>query len=239
MLKKDNLGPYGPWRVLSLRSGQISIQNPCALALPTQFWFTPEAIVLDALHVLDDLLWLWRFFRRAVSIYALRVLIILSLIALISLSYRSPDLSAATSAPERLVENTNQIQITTQIIARESLDFSWPVSKTYISSFFSSFHQGIDIPNQYGSPVKPLSKGKVSFAGWDTGGWGKTVVIEHFAGYSSRYCHLSTLDAQTGQEVGRETIIGRVGTTGVATGPHLHFEVYKDGRAINPLTILP
>lgn len=240
MLKRTNLAPYGAWRVLPLRNGQISLQNPSALALRTQIWFTPEAIILDALQIINDLLWLWRIFCRLVKVFAIRVLIIFGLLFLIVNLTKSPNLAAANLAtPPEEAKKVSTLQISTQIKASQAPVFVWPVPKTYISSYFSSFHKGIDIPNPYGGAIKSLAAGKIIFARWDAGGFGNTVVIQHPAGYLSRYSHLSAIAVHVGQEVGGDAVLGRVGTTGIASGSHLHFEVYKDGQPINPLTILP
>ena len=241
MFRKTNPVPYGTWRVLSLRSGQISIQNPSALVLPTQIWFTPEAIIFDALQIINDLLWLWRIFCRIVKVFALRVLIIFGLLFLVVNLTKSPNLAAANInvLSETAVKDTPTPQISTQIKALQAPTFVWPVPKTYISSYFSSFHKGIDIPNPCGTAIKPLAVGKVTFAGWDSRGFGNTIIIQHPLNYLSRYSHLSGIDVQAGQEVQVNTIVGKVGATGFATGSHLHFEVYKDGQPINPLTILP
>lgn len=240
MIKKGNLAPYGTWRALPLRNGQISLQNSSALALRTQIWFTPEAIILDALQIINDLLWLWRIFCQLVKVFAIRVLIIFGLLFLIVSLTKSPNLATADiAAPSEEINQVSTLQISTQIKASPAPVFVWPVPKTYISSYFSSSHKGIDIPNPYSGAIKPLAAGRVIFAGWDAGGFGNAVAIQHTAGYLSRYSHLSAIGVHAGQEVGGDTVLGRVGTTGFTTGSHLHFEVYKDGRPINPLTILP
>jgi hypothetical protein len=241
MFRKNHRVSFDTWRALPPRSGQLSIQTSSALALRTQIWFTPEAIILDAFHIIADLLWCWQIFCRLVRVFALRVLIIFGLIFLIVNLTNSPNSATAdiNDPPETKIDKAPTVQIDTKIIASQAPIFAWPVSKTYISSYFSSFHRGIDIPNQYSSPIKPLAAGSVVFAGWETTGFGNTVVVAHNTGYLSRYSHLSAIDVHAGQGVGRDTILGRIGMTGVATGPHLHFEVYKDGQPINPLTILP
>ena len=102
----------------------------------------------------------------------------------------------------------------------------------------NGFHPGIDYPAPVGTPVTAAGRGRVVFAGWDPGGYGNLVVIEHPAGVRSMYAHLSRIEASVGQWTSAGTEIGRVGATGFATGPHLHFELRLRGAAIDPLTAL-
>ena len=76
------------------------------------------------------------------------------------------------------------------------------------------------------------------FAGWDSSGYGNTVVVEHPLGVRSLYAHLSRIGVSRGTAVVAGSTVGRVGTTGVSTGPHLHFEVRLRGAAVDPLTAL-
>jgi murein DD-endopeptidase MepM/ murein hydrolase activator NlpD len=96
------------------------------------------------------------------------------------------------------------------------------------------FHSGIDYPAPTGTPVKAAAAGKVSFAGWSPGGWGNLVTIDHGGGVRTLYAHLSRVGVRIGQRVGTGRRIGRVGASGNATGPHLHFEVRLRGAAVDP-----
>lgn len=98
-------------------------------------------------------------------------------------------------------------------------------------------HDGIDISQPTGTPVKPLTSGVVTFSG-KKGGYGMMVEIVHDNGLTSRYAHLSTLSVREGEQVSPEQIIGEVGQTGLATGPHLHLEVLRQNTPVDPLTIL-
>ena len=98
------------------------------------------------------------------------------------------------------------------------------------------FHTGIDYPAARGTPVGAAGRGCVSSAGWDAGGYGRLVVIQHRAGMTSWYAHLSRISVRVGQCVVAGSRIGRVGTTGHSTGPHLHFELRVGGAAVDPLT---
>ena len=97
-------------------------------------------------------------------------------------------------------------------------------------------HHGIDYAAPYGTPVHAVASGRVIFAGW-RGGYGRAVVIKHKNGYSTLYGHLSRILVRVGQHVDQGQTIGLVGSTGLSTGPHLHYEVRHYGRRINPALI--
>ena len=100
------------------------------------------------------------------------------------------------------------------------------------------FHTGIDYPAPTGALVVAAGRGQVVFAGWDSSGYGNMVVVEHPLGVRSLYAHLSRIGVSRGSAVVAGSTVGRVGATGVATGPHLHFELRLRGAAIDPLTAL-
>jgi hypothetical protein len=100
------------------------------------------------------------------------------------------------------------------------------------------FHTGLDYPARTGTPVQAAGRGRVVFAGWDSGGYGNLVVIEHPLGVRSMYAHLSSIAVGSGRYVVAGSRVGRVGASGVATGPHLHFELRLRGAAIDPRTAL-
>ena len=97
----------------------------------------------------------------------------------------------------------------------------------------SRFHAGVDIRATYGRDVATVAAGRVVSAGVQ-GGYGQSVVVEHAPGLRTRYAHLSSVDVQPGQAIDSGSVVGKVGQSGRATGPHLHFEVLKDGKAVNP-----
>jgi murein DD-endopeptidase MepM/ murein hydrolase activator NlpD len=101
----------------------------------------------------------------------------------------------------------------------------------------SRFHKGVDIKAAYGQAVPSVAPGRVVSAG-DQGGYGLTVVVEHDSGIRTRYAHLSAVAVAPGEVVGRGQDVGRVGSSGRSTGPHLHFEVLEDGRPVNPATAM-
>jgi murein DD-endopeptidase MepM/ murein hydrolase activator NlpD len=99
------------------------------------------------------------------------------------------------------------------------------------------FHTGIDLSAPTGTPIAAAADGVVIFSGWGRG-YGKTVEIEHPNGLVTLYAHCSELLTRVGTRVKTGTVIGRVGRTGVTTGPHLHFEVKKGKLLMNPLSYL-
>ena len=100
-----------------------------------------------------------------------------------------------------------------------------------------AMHSGLDFRSETGSPVRATASGTVETAGWN-GGYGKLVEIDHGNGYSTRYGHLSEIDVKPGQQVKIGQIIGKVGSTGRSTGPHLHYETRIDGDAVDPQKFL-
>jgi murein DD-endopeptidase MepM/ murein hydrolase activator NlpD len=99
------------------------------------------------------------------------------------------------------------------------------------------FHSGQDIDAATGDPVVAGATGQVSFVGWQNG-YGQLVVIDHGGGLTTRYGHLSHIDVALGQTVERSQFIGRVGSTGRSTGPHLHYEIRINDEPVNPLQYL-
>jgi murein DD-endopeptidase MepM/ murein hydrolase activator NlpD len=100
-----------------------------------------------------------------------------------------------------------------------------------------ALHSGVDLKQEYGAPVKATAAGVVAVAG-PQGGYGNLVEIDHGGGMSTRYGHLSAISVVPGQSVAPGTVVGRVGSTGRSTGPHLHYEVRIDGEAVDPSRFL-
>jgi murein DD-endopeptidase MepM/ murein hydrolase activator NlpD len=101
---------------------------------------------------------------------------------------------------------------------------------------YRRMHEGLDFKAGYGTPIVAVSDGRVSAAG-RAGGCGIAVRLEHGEGLSTRYCHMSRMAVGAGQSVKRGQVIGYVGSTGLSTGPHLHYEMYRGGRVINPASV--
>ena len=101
------------------------------------------------------------------------------------------------------------------------------------------FHNALDIKGNMGTPVKAAIDGTVAALISDSRDFGNYIILKHDNGYRTVYAHLSAFSVKLGDKVAQGAKIGEVGSTGRSTGPHLHFQVYKDGRVINPLDVLP
>lgn len=99
----------------------------------------------------------------------------------------------------------------------------------------SDFHPGIDIANDSGTPIVATADGIVTTAGWNSGGYGNMVDIDHGNGYSTRYGHAQQVVVSAGQTVKRGQVIAYMGSTGYSTGPHLHYEIRVNGQLVNPM----
>jgi len=95
------------------------------------------------------------------------------------------------------------------------------------------FHKGIDIPAWIGAPVQATADGFVEFSGWG-GGYGWIVVLSHKFGYKTIYAHLSEIEVKSGRKVFKGQIIGKIGNSGLSTGPHVHYEVRQRRKALEP-----
>ena len=117
----------------------------------------------------------------------------------------------------------------------------WPLLAPFGDGFGprgDRFHAGIDLIAPAGTEVMAAAPGLVTWAGKRAGGWGKLVTVAHARGLRTMYAHLATTDVKVGDWISGGTVLGRVGATGDATGPHLHFEVRVNGAAIDPLRAL-
>jgi len=123
----------------------------------------------------------------------------------------------------------------------------WPVNGGWVSSHFGmradpfngrrAYHEGVDIASRLGSEIKAMGDGVVAHAG-PKSGYGQMVELTHGQGYTTRYAHTSAILVKVGDRVTKGQPIARVGSSGRSTGPHLHFEVLKRGRAVDPRAYL-
>ena len=135
----------------------------------------------------------------------------------------------ASAARERLIA---QIPSIMPVDGELAAGFGWRTNP------WPEFHKGVDLAADYGTPVRAAAAGTVETAGWDGGGFGIKVTIDHGNGYETLYGHLSRVIVQPGQHVTKGAPIAYVGSTGESTGPHLHYQVMKNGEPIDPQPFL-
>ena len=145
-----------------------------------------------------------------------------------------PPISAFSGNPQTEITTINPeiIQLTTESSVRV------PTDSFIVSQGYSLFHRGIDLDGQTGEPVYPVMDGQVESVIYDRFALGNHIVINHGSGFKSLYAHLSKIVVKENEEVDKGTVIGTIGSTGMAFGDHLHLEVYDNNRPFNPLTIL-
>lgn len=119
----------------------------------------------------------------------------------------------------------------------------WPTTGVVSSPYGlrwggTDFHPGMDIANDMGTPIVATADGVVEYAGWNSGGYGNMVDINHGNGLMTRYGHASQVVVSVGQQVKRGQLIAYMGSTGFSTGPHVHYEVHVNGQRVNPISYL-
>jgi murein DD-endopeptidase MepM/ murein hydrolase activator NlpD len=144
------------------------------------------------------------------------------------------------------VAPTEAMQRLSRVRAEENR-YVWPLHG-HITSYFgrrnlglgtASFHRAIDIAAPAGTPVRAARAGTVIYAGWSSQGYGNLVKIRHHGGAETWYAHHSEVRVSVGQVVNHGDVIALVGSTGISTGPHLHFELHENGQPVDPLGYLP
>lgn len=177
-----------------------------------------------------------KFIRKIVEHKRFRSLVGICLVVTVALIAGLPIGSQAQAFSENdfkaNVFVTDEVALTTRKTSR--LPVVGPLSQG-----FTYYHPGVDIENGFDEPIYPLLTGVVAETGFQTGGYGNYVLLDHQNGYFSLYAHLNKILIVKDQEVSQETTLGTVGVTGRSTGSHLHFEIYENDIAVNPLTILP
>ncbi len=114
--------------------------------------------------------------------------------------------------------------------------YIWPTSARYITQYFGWRHNGLDIAGPLGTPIYAAKPGKVITAGWNSGGYGNYIILQHTDGTKTLYGHMTKLYVKAGNQVEQGETIGAMGSTGRSTGPHLHFEIIINGKRVNPLS---
>jgi len=159
--------------------------------------------------------------------------------AVAAIEARAAQLEQQLKAYENFIERERELSRVPSI---------WPVAGEVTDRFglrsnpfgggSAEYHDGLDIASPWGAPVVAAGSGIVSTAGFQSG-YGNLVVVEHGSGLSTAYAHLSRIEVKVGEEVRRGDQIGRVGSTGRSTGPHLHYEVRIGETAVSPARYLP
>jgi murein DD-endopeptidase MepM/ murein hydrolase activator NlpD len=133
-----------------------------------------------------------------------------------------------------------------QEIVKSETEYIWPVKGTVTSLFGnrqvsvgSSNHKGLDIAAETGSVISAARDGQVVYAQYNSGGYGYLVILQHSDGVSTYYAHCSSLLVSQGEYVTRGQSIALVGSTGISTGSHCHFEIRLDDESVDPLPLLP
>ena len=130
-------------------------------------------------------------------------------------------------------------------VGRQSGGFQAPVPGRVTSNYglrmhpilgYARMHRGLDFRAGYGTPILAAADGRVAGAGW-AGGYGRQVRLAHANGLATSYSHMSRIAVSSGARVRRGQVIGYVGSTGLSTGPHLHFETYRNGVTVNPRVV--
>jgi murein DD-endopeptidase MepM/ murein hydrolase activator NlpD len=168
-------------------------------------------------------------------------------------SVAMPDLSAAIDDLARQIKDRErqlsvlESMISTRNLSQQLLPGGRPVTQGWISSYFgtradpftgrTAVHRGVDFAGPAGAQVVAVASGVVTFTK-ERFGYGKTVEINHGNGYVTRYAHNQKVLVQVGETVKKGQPIALIGSTGRSTGPHLHFEVLKNGRAVDPMTFV-
>ena len=149
-----------------------------------------------------------------------------------SLKDRLPQLPPLSSPEEYLPDNSEHFD-----------GYMWPAQGTFTSGYgwrWGRMHKGIDIAAPIGTPILAAATGEVIFAGWNSGGYGNLVKVKHPDGSVTFYAHNNKIFVRRGQKIKQGQQIAEMGSTGFSTGPHLHFEIRKNGtKAVNPIALLP
>ncbi len=158
-------------------------------------------------------------------------------------SRRAPpprSLALAAVAPSR--PGAPELDLRGMARREADLSFGWPLRGRVSSGFGSRHgrpHEGVDIPARRGTPIRAAEAGRVIHAGGDLGDYGRVVIVKHAGQYQTIYAHNRRNLVRSGDFVEKGQVIAEVGTSGNADGPHLHFEIRRDRRPLDPARYLP
>jgi murein DD-endopeptidase MepM/ murein hydrolase activator NlpD len=165
---------------------------------------------------------------------------------ILDVSQRIEKVSNRMQIQSSSLENVYEEAITNQrlLACKPSIHPISPADPTWLTSTYGyridpfthlrSPHHGIDVAGPYGLDIHCTGDGKVIYTGVSRYGYGNEVLVDHGFGYVTRYAHLQEIKVKRGQELKRGEVLGTLGSSGRSTGPHLHYEVHKDNRTVNP-----
>lgn len=223
----------------------IQVQVEGAVAAPGVYLMDKDSRLMDALSAAGGLLpgADWSGLNLAATLYDTQK---------IEIPYLSTDGGAAAEIPapevgflaDSLPIAETQVTPTAADICSEEVVgngvFTWPSNARFLTgNDYSYDHPGIDLAAGEGSPVYAVDAGMVRREGNDAAGYGNIIEIDHGNGYSTVYAHLSVIGVRACQSVQAGQVIGKAGSTGNASGAHLHFEVLLNGEYVNPWSVLP
>lgn len=143
------------------------------------------------------------------------------------------EISSLINNKQQMLSSIPSVQpIPNKKLERMASGYGWRVDPVYK---ITKFHEGMDFTAPVGTDVYVTGDGTVEVVNYSFNGYGNEIVVNHGYGYKTRYAHLSKFKVRQGQKVKRGDVIGSVGNTGKSTGPHLHYEVLKNGVATNPV----
>ncbi|HLG69922.1 MAG TPA: LysM peptidoglycan-binding domain-containing protein [Chloroflexota bacterium] len=236
-LDKDSVLQVGQTLVIPHQNGRLVATKPgdTLPALAAQYGSTPDAIIAAnklparTREVLGGQLVLIPTGTEPASIVK-------------PLPAPAPAMPAAPATPVTVAkpQTATDEKIPAPPLPASSPGFAWPAPGT-ITTYFSSWHNGIDIANAAGTPVRAAQAGRVVFSGWDNSGFGYMVRIDHGNGLQTVYGHSEQLIAKVGDYVEKGQVIMLMGSTGRSTGPHVHFSIFQGSgyNGLNPLKYLP
>lgn len=174
-----------------------------------------------------------RFFRHFFEHSKIKRLLGTNLAIMIIASSFIPGQTVTSSSMEE-----NPITLAPVVLTTERAT-QYPVEKVIINQGYRFFHPALDLEGITGDKVKPIKNGVVEAVSYSKYAYGKAILINHGGELTSLYAHLSKINAKRGDKVTTRDIIGEIGSTGKSSGDHLHLEVRKNGKPINPSTVLP
>jgi len=176
-----------------------------------------------------------RFFKHIFEHQKIKKIIGLNMAAMLVFSSFSPtSVSGNFDQNENLVIETNSVNLATEKGTRIPVN-----GNLKITQGFSFFHPAIDIDGLTGDDIYPIKNGVIEKIEYSRFAYGNSIIVNHGNGLTSLYAHLSRIYVNEGDRVTTSDVIGEMGTSGRAFGDHLHLEIREDGKALNPLSVLP